>query len=350
LREKGLIGSETETGVGYGSEHGSIVPRRKWTVPFWQQFFSKRAKTTSRTTSRITSRTTSTQKDITSTGRLVCSCGRSGRPSRTDEISGGEEARPHEFPWIVRLFGGCPKGLCAGSLVSPRVILSAYHCTVPVDSIVKKPCDHSDGKRLAAFGRHEFYHWRSRSYYTIPVIKVLAPPHGHLRGWNYRTHDFALLLLEHPVKYTSKVSPICLPMPNAEFGGRQATAAGWGRTDKPTVNIRQSPTLQKVELTVSPKKYRHTKMFGTILSEKEHEYQDPCSGDSGGPLMYQNKVSARYVLIGTVQGHGYDCRTDQVNLFEGSDNGLWNKVSAHMDWIQDTMQRFGENVCKADRE
>jgi len=275
-----------------------------------------------------------------------CSCGRPGRP---DEISGGKEATPHEFPWIVRLFDGCPRGYCAGSLVSPKVILSAYHCTVTIGSDDPKPCDHSDGKRLAAFGRHEFHHQHHRSYETIPVIKVFAPPHGPLLPWDSRTHDFALLLLQRPVKYTNKVSPICLPEPNAEFGGRQATAAGWGRTSKPSVNRNQSPYLKMVQLTVSPKVYSHAKMFGTILSKKEHEYQDPCSGDSGGPLMYMNEVSGRYVLIGTVQGGGYNCRTDRVNTFDGSDNGVWDKVSAHMEWVQQTMGRLGQNVCKAIR-
>ena len=65
--------------------------------------------------------------------------------------------------------------------------------------------------------------------------------------------------------------------------------------------------------------------------------------------MYRNESSGRYVLIGTVQGGGYDCRTDKVNIFEGSENGLWNKVSAHMEWIQETMERLGENVCRAIR-
>ena len=64
--------------------------------------------------------------------------------------------------------------------------------------------------------------------------------------------------------------------------------------------------------------------------------------------MYYNKTTSRYVLIGTVHGGGYDCRNDRVTKFEGSDNGLWNKVSAHMEWIKDTMEGLGETICKAD--
>jgi len=102
-----------------------------------------------------------------------------------------------------------------------------------------------------------------------------------------------------------------------------------------------------VDLTVDSKEYRHKKMFGTKVSMNENQFQDPCSGDSGGPLMYYNKTTSRYVLIGTVYGGGYDCKRDRVTLFEGSNNGVWNKVSAHMWWIQNVMAGLGENVCKA---
>jgi len=263
-----------------------------------------------------------------------------------NEISGGRHAPPNAFPWIVRLVGGCPRGLCAGTLVSPRVVLSAYHCTVAIGSPSNQPCDHSDGKRLAVLGRHVFEYHLIDTYETIPVIQVSAPPHAPLVTHDDRTHDFALLLLQYPARYHSRVSPICLPQPNAEYGGLGAIALGWGRFAKPSVSKMQSPVLRMVQLTVSPKRYRHTKIFGTKLSMKEGLYQDPCSGDSGGPLMYYDEPSGRYVLIGTVQGGGYDCRQDSVGWFEGSDNGVWNKVSAHMQWIQGTMERLGERVCK----
>ena len=58
-----------------------------------------------------------------------------------------------------------------------------------------------------------------------------------------------------------------------------------------------------------------------------------------------NLNHGRYTLIGTVNGNGYDCRTHGTTLFEMSDNGLWNKVSAHMEWIKETAEDLGENIC-----
>ena len=63
----------------------------------------------------------------------------------------------------------------------------------------------------------------------------------------------------------------------------------------------QSPELKRVDLTVSTHKFKHYKMFGTLTEKKDGDYQDPCSGDSGGPLMYKNQQSdgsAKWVIIG----------------------------------------------------
>ena len=177
-------------------------------------------------------------------------------------------------------------GPCAGTLVSPRVILSAFHCVQLWRSTKKdiRSCG------VAVLGRHEIDldvqvsypdPEKLRKYKTIPITKVLAPPNASLKKTDddYSDHDFALLLLEHPAMYSSKVSPICLPEPNAEFGGLKATAAGWGSTD--AFGTDQSPVLKAVELTVSPKQYKHKKIFGTKITGKDNQYQDVCRGDSG---------------------------------------------------------------------
>ena len=60
----------------------------------------------------------------------------------------------------------------------------------------------------------------------------------------------------------------------------------------------------------------------------------------GGPLEF-----GRNVLIGTLQGSGYDCRSDRVVPFLGSTNGLWNQVSVWVDWIKKEMGKLGEKGC-----
>ena len=130
-------------------------------------------------------------------------------------------------------------------------------------------------------GQHHINLRHLRYYYTIPVIDTRNPPNAWLQIWRPETHDIAMLILKEPAIYSHVVQPICLPHPNAEFSGKMAKAAGWGRYTRPQISTRQSPILRTVWLRVSPKKYHHFKMFGTVLSKKDGLYQDPCSGDSG---------------------------------------------------------------------
>ena len=67
----------------------------------------------------------------------------------------------------------------------------------------------------------------------------------------------------------------------------------------------QSDLLKRVTLTVSKTKYNHTKMFGTLVEgpadSGKGEWQDPCAGDAGGPLMYQEPSSNKWVIIGWLE-------------------------------------------------
>ena len=54
----------------------------------------------------------------------------------------------------------------------------------------------------------------------------------------------------------------------------------------------------------------------------------------------------QWLLAGTLMGMGYDCWSDKVKLFEGSDNGVWNKVSTQVPFIHRTMRTYGEKTCR----
>ena len=59
-------------------------------------------------------------------------------------------------------------------------------------------------------------------------------------------------------------------------------------------------------------------MFGTELEFKRGEYQDPCSGDSGGPLMHltPDSDSRRWVIIGWLE-YKYKNKCDSMFLGRG---------------------------------
>merc|ERR1712142_293859 len=317
-------------------------------------------RTTSRTTRITTRRTTrrTIKRTIKRTMRRTTSC-ECGKPSihrpapETDpldpEISGGFYTMPREYPWTVRLVGGCVRGLCGGALVSPKIVLTAFHCTVTIgDRWATKPCDHSDGKRMAILGANTInmydVKYNPSKYNMIPVVEARNPPNAPFMSWTLKSHDFAMLVLKYPAKYDEYVRPICLPYPGAEYGNRVAIAAGWGRTGHNSGHT--SPKLKAVYLKVNPKQYEHRYIFGTFTVKKDNKWQDPCGGDSGGPLMIRKASSDRFVLIGTLNGQGYICKRDFVSHFEDTTDGTWNKVSAHMGWIERNMNELGQKVCK----
>jgi len=302
-------------------------------------------------------------------------CGRSQSRGRVEanggplnRISGGRTAQGNEFPWLVRIMGGCAGGLCGGTLITDRFVLTASHCVTDSDESDTKPCDHSDGQRIVILGQNQLTpeQLRRGNLYNISIIGVTAPPNAGLdpHDKHYEYHDFAMYILKKPARFSNKVQPICLPIQGTDYSGIPAVAAGWGRymaEDKTTkltsiMTKKQSPKLRRVDLIVSRHKFKHYKMFGTLVEKKDGEWQDPCAGDSGGPLMYQipyrtpnDGISGRWVIIGTVHGAGFDCRTGLVLDFEGRTDGMWNKVSYYTDWIVEMIQKKSMEMTEGEK-
>ena len=62
--------------------------------------------------------------------------------------------------------------------------------------------------------------------------------------------------------------------------------------------------------------------------------------------MYFNKARGSYEIIGTLAGGGYSCVRNKVHFFEGSQNGIWNKISSSIGWIKAEINRYQEEQCK----
>jgi len=270
------------------------------------------------------------------------------------EISGGREAEPHAFPWIVRMFKPSKNrpdklfGSCGGTLITSRHVLTAFHCVDEKENECAAR-DFSKGDHYVVVGRNSLktvLEMKDESLYKIPIIDVKHPKHAGLSdscNKSVESHDFAMLVLQEPVVFSATVSPICLPSPGEGHYGQPVVAAGWGMFTTDNKQDRwtgqQSKLLKRVNLRVSQTRYKHKKMFGTEVEFKRGNWQDPCAGDSGGPLIYQTPGSGRWVIIGTVYGAGFDCRTGQVqSSLEGHKEGIWNKVSAHSGWILEQLQ------------
>ncbi|XP_076037363.1 trypsin alpha-3-like [Oratosquilla oratoria] len=124
--------------------------------------------------------------------------------------------------------------------------------------------------------------------------------------------DIALLMVNVTVDFSRdrKIAPICLPSPLVNYYGEFATAMGWGTTKNG--GNKMSPVLLTVKTKVvsSESCYKEFGYKKADITENmicaETIYGSACSGDSGGPLAVQDKLTGRFTIVGIVSW-SYKC-------------------------------------------
>ncbi|XP_046144414.1 transmembrane protease serine 4-like [Osmia bicornis bicornis] len=198
-------------------------------------------------------------------------CGQGRFATRTARLVGGQNAIPHEFPWMVSI---SRKGghFCGGTILNSRFVLTAAHCLCSIFNVLcRVDSDTSiDGKveytfRISIFlittqliietrnKEISFVRFRARSMVPAGQLRVSlgeynlkepeVPASKEERVASIILHpdhkcgkyvdDIALLELARPISWSESVKPACLPVATGKpgysaFGGEFAKAAGWG--------------------------------------------------------------------------------------------------------------------------
>ncbi|XP_017754945.1 PREDICTED: trypsin-7-like [Eufriesea mexicana] len=222
-------------------------------------------------------------------------------------IVGGQPASIDDHPYQVSLrFNN--RHVCGGAVISEEWIVTAAHCVqspfVRFFSIKVGTSDLSDDNATVATAaeiiRHERYDRSIADY------------------------DIALIRLEKPLVYSSRVRPILLaPVADHYAAGSKAMVTGWGvlRRDGPL-----STRLRKVQVPlVSSSQCSRLYLTRPITRRMicagyvDDGGKDACQGDSGGPLVQHDR------LIGIVSW-GFGCARPSYP-------GVYTRVTVLRSWI-----------------
>lgn len=230
-------------------------------------------------------------------------------------VVGGNPSDAGQFPYYV-LTG---RGGCGGSLIAPRVVLTAAHCRPEFNDIGSTytvgPSNRNDLDNGPDFKDAE----------NILVEAAISHP-NYGTGVSGIDYDYALVLLEEEYIIESDITLVLNDNSNFPSTGDDLDVLGMGTTSSGG-NLSNRLRDVKVE---SFSNNQCKKYYGNSITDKMicagyvEGGRDSCQGDSGGPIVKVNGNT--HIQVGIVSW-GDGCAY-------ANKPGVYSRVSEEIDWMR----------------
>ncbi|KAF5298245.1 hypothetical protein FQR65_LT09756 [Abscondita terminalis] len=252
-----------------------------------------------------------------------------------------------EFPWMAILIYQTERGpglACGGVLINKKYVLTAAHCVT--GSSVKKI-----GKLIAVrLGEHDT---RTNpdcdnnpvdedcAASHIDVYVESSHPHPNYTSTDSnRYNDIALVKLQTEVTFSNDLQPICLPSTFNEIlwniPGANLHICGWGKTETSDGSfVKLKAIVPVVNQSNCNLPYAGRKIkIGNLQICAGGGTADSCKGDSGGPIMYEDKFTSddsRWYTVGVTSFGAEPCATKGIPA-------IYTKITPYLEWINSVIQ------------
>ncbi|XP_058055806.1 chymotrypsin-2-like [Anopheles bellator] len=231
-----------------------------------------------------------------------------GNESKGNRIVGGYDASAGQFPHQVSLRRPPNFHFCGGSIIGPRWILSATHCTIGMSPANLNV--YTGSVSLSSGG----------VYY--PTMRIVNHP---LYDAATIENDISLIQTVDPIVFNANTQSIGLGS-SYILSATGATISGWGRSntmDNEVAQVLDTMQWLTVNILTMAQCYEEREgsnnIFDNVMCVSSPAGRGACSGDSGGPLTYDGQVHgiASFVRV--------PCATAVSDVYE--------RVYSHRSWI-----------------
>merc|ERR1719300_1511914 len=272
--------------------------------------------------------------------------------SKLFRIVGGSSVSKGDMPWqaaIVMRPGGTSI-LCGGTLICPKFVITAQHCTT--DPQMAEPdwievllgvSEVTSTKNRKAFN--------VKKYHNHPKFEVIPTTTKDGKSTSYYKHDVALLELAKPwpkLKNIASIKAAYLPDPGdrkvIHKAGAKFVVSGWGKLKFEgeisneqlmgvTVPFVPDQTCKKLF------KKQNYKITSDMICAGGEAGKDSCQGDSGGPLTWLDSKTGHIKLLGVVS-FGFKCAEKQPGVYGDLTN------ASILKWVNKITKKCNKKLCK----